>query len=204
MVDRLVARLITASTRLLTGVQARWIGCAPIEAERIYFANHTSHMDFVLIWSVLPGRLRKKTRPVAALDYWGRGVVRRYLINHVFRGVLVSRGHIDRENNPIHAMDQALDGETALILFPEGTRGPGGDVQPFKAGLYHLAVSRPDVELVPVWIDNSYRVMPKGLPLPVPLLCSVAFGTPVRLEPGEHKPEFLARMRQLVVELGEA
>jgi 1-acyl-sn-glycerol-3-phosphate acyltransferase len=161
-------------------------------------------MDFVLIWAVLPGQLRRKTRPVAALDYWSRGAVRRYLINHVFRGVLVSRGHIEREHNPIDAMRQALDEGDSLILFPEGTRGPGGDVQPFKAGLYHLAEARPDVELVPVWIDNSYRVMPKGLPLPVPLLCSVAFGEPVRLEPGEHKPEFLARMRQLVIELGKA
>lgn len=202
--ERLVAKLITTSTRLLTGAQARWIGCAPLDTHRIYFANHTSHVDFLLIWAVLPGQLRKKTRPVAALDYWSRGAVRRYLIDSVFRGVLVSRGHVEREHNPIDAMRQALDGGASLILFPEGTRGPGGDVQPFKPGLYHLAAARPDVELVPVWIDNSYRVMPKGLPLPIPLLCSVAFGKPARLEPSEQKPEFLARMRQLVIELGKA
>jgi 1-acyl-sn-glycerol-3-phosphate acyltransferase len=181
MVEQFVAKLITASTRLLTGVQARWIGCAPVESQRIYFANHTSHVDFLLIWAVLPGPVRKKTRPVAALDYWSRGAVRRYLIDRVFRGVLLSRGHIEREHSPIAVMRQALDGGASLIFFPEGTRGPGGDVQPFRAGLYHLAAARPDVELVPVWIDNSYRVMPKGLPLPIPLLCSVAFGKPVWL-----------------------
>jgi len=204
MLERFVATAITATTRLLTGAQARWVGCAPLDTHRIYFANHTSHVDFLLIWAALPSRLRKKTRPVAALDYWSRGSVRRYLIRRVFCGVLVSRGHIEREYNPIDVMRQALGGGASLILFPEGTRGPGGDVQPFKPGLYHLAVARPDVELVPVWIDNSYRVMPKGLPLPIPLLCSVAFGKAVRLEPGEHKPEFLARMRQLVIELGKA
>jgi 1-acyl-sn-glycerol-3-phosphate acyltransferase len=204
MVERLVAGLITATTRLLTGAQARWEGCAPCDAQRIYFANHTSHMDFVLIWSVLPNRLRPKTRPVAASDYWSRGAVRRYIIDRVFRGVLVSRGRIEREHNPIEAMCQALDGGASLILFPEGTRGQGRDVQQFKAGLYHVAAARPNVELVPIWIDNSYRVMPKGLPLPIPLLCSVAFGKPTRLEAGEHKPEFLARMRQLVAELGKA
>lgn len=204
MVERLVGQIITATTRLLTGAQPRWVGCAPSGAHRIYFSNHCSHMDFVLIWAALPSRLRRKTRPVAALDYWGRGAVRRYLINRVFRGVLVSRRPLERQHNPIDVMRQALDGGSSLILFPEGTRGPGGDVQPFKAGLYHLAVARPDVELVPVWIDNSYRVMPKGLPLPIPLLCSVAFGKPVRLDPGEQKPEFLARMRLLVVELGIA
>jgi 1-acyl-sn-glycerol-3-phosphate acyltransferase len=202
MMDRIVATLITVITRLLTGAQARWVGCTPCAAQRIYFANHSSHMDFLLIWSVLPGRLRQGTRPVAAADYWSRGALRRYLVGHVFRGVLVSRGRVTRDHNPLDIMMRALDQHDSLILFPEGTRGSGRDVQPFKSGLHHLAEARPDVELVPVWIDNSYRVMPKGLPLPVPLLCSVAFGKPVRLEPGELKPEFLARMRQLVVELG--
>jgi 1-acyl-sn-glycerol-3-phosphate acyltransferase len=201
--ERFVGRLITAITRLLTGAQARWVGCGPADAQRIYFGNHTSHMDFLLIWAVLPGRVRKMTRPVAAADYWSRGAVRRYLIDRVFRGVLVARGHIEREHHPIDVMCQALDGGASLIFFPEGTRGPGGEPQAFKSGLYHLATARPGVELVPVWIDNSYRVMPKGMPLPIPLLCSVAFGKPVWLQPGEPKQEFLARMRQLVVELGK-
>jgi 1-acyl-sn-glycerol-3-phosphate acyltransferase len=204
MVERFVAHVITATTRILTGAQARWVGCAPLDTHRIYFANHASHVDFLLIWAALPGRLRRKTRPVAALDYWTRGAIRRYLIQRVFQGVLVSRGHIERDHNPVEAMRQALDEGASLILFPEGTRGAGGDVQPFKSGLYHVAAARPDIELVPVWIDNSYRVMPKGLPLPIPLLCSVAFGKPAHLEPGEPKPEFLERMRQVVIELGKA
>jgi 1-acyl-sn-glycerol-3-phosphate acyltransferase len=198
----IAAGLITASARLLTGVQARWLGCGPVDVQRIYVANHTSHLDFVLIWSVLPVRLRKTTRPVAAADYWDRGPLRRYLIHRVFRGVLVSRGRIDRVHHPIDAMSQALDEGSSLIFFPEGTRGPGGDVQPFKAGLYHLAQARPQVEIVPVWLDNSYRVMPKGLPLPIPLLCSVAFGKPARLKAEEPRAEFLGRMRQMVIELG--
>jgi 1-acyl-sn-glycerol-3-phosphate acyltransferase len=172
MVERIVALLITVSTRLLTGAQPRWVGCMPCDTQRIYFANHTSHVDFLLIWSVLPGRLRHRTRPVAALDYWNHGALRRYLAAHVFRGVLVTRGHADREHNPIEVLLKALDNGASLILFPEGTRGPGREVQLFKPGLYHLAEARPDVELVPVWIDNSYRVMPKGLPLPIPLLKS--------------------------------
>jgi 1-acyl-sn-glycerol-3-phosphate acyltransferase len=204
IVERSVGGLITTGTRLLTGAQARWLGCAPSDVQRIYFANHTSHADFVLIWSVLPGRLRGNTRPVAASDYWNRGAVRRYLIHRVFRGVLIARGHVERERNPIEVMLQALDEGASLILFPEGTRGPGREVQPFKTGLYHVAQARPDLELVPAWIDNSYRVMPKGLPLPIPLLCSVAFGKPERLAPEEQKPDFLARMRQAVVDLGKS
>jgi 1-acyl-sn-glycerol-3-phosphate acyltransferase len=200
----MIAHLILATTRLLTGAQARWLGCGPADRQRVYFANHTSHLDFVLIWSVLPARLRRKTRPVAAGDYWSRGAFRRYLIHRVFRGVLVTRGRVDRADHPIEAMCRAADDGASLIVFPEGTRGPGTGVQPFKSGLYHLARARPELEIVPVWIDNSYRVLPKGLPLPVPLLCSVAFGAPLRLEDGEPKPEFLSRMRQQVIELGRS
>jgi len=202
MLEELVASLITGGTRLLTGAQARWLGCGPGREQRVYFANHASHVDFILIWSVLPGSLRRRTRPVAAADYWSRGAVRRYLIRRVFRGVEIARGGFERAHNPIAAMRRAIDEGSSLILFPEGTRGPGGEAQPFKAGIYHLAEACAGLELVPVWIDNAYRVMPKGVPLPVPLLCSVAFGTPLRLEAGEGKPEFLERLRRSLMELG--
>jgi len=201
MFETLTGTLITVVTRLLTGVQSRWVGCGPAAVQRIYFANHTSHMDFVLLWCALPKPLRKKTRPVAAKDYWGRGALRRYLIHRVFRGVLIERGHVDRASNPLAPMLAALDGGESLILFPEGTRGTGGEVQPFKGGVFHLAESRGAVELVPAWIDNSYRVMPKGSLFPVPLLCSVTFGKPVQMEAGEHKQAFLARLRQSLMDL---
>jgi 1-acyl-sn-glycerol-3-phosphate acyltransferase len=203
MLEPLVGSMIIGGTRLLTGAQALWLGCGPSDAQRVYFANHTSHADFALIWSVLPRPLRQKTRPVAASDYWNGGAVRRYLIHRVFHGVLVDRGRIARDHNPITDMCRALEEGASLILFPEGTRGTGEQLQPFKAGVFHLAQAYPQAEFVPVWIDNSYRVMPKGLPLPIPLLCSVAFGKPMRLEAGEHKPDFLDRLRQALIELGK-
>ncbi len=204
ILEPMVGTLITSATRLLTGAQALWVGCGPADTQRVYFANHTSHADFALIWSVLPRPLRRKTRPVAASDYWEKGAIRRYLIHRVFHGVLVDRKHITRDQNPIAPMRQALEEGSSLILFPEGTRGNGEQLQPFKSGIYHLAQAYPQAEFVPAWIANSYRVMPKGLPLPVPLLCSVAFGKPMRLETGEHKPEFLDRLRHGLVEMGNA
>lgn len=202
MLQRIIGVLFVVGVRLLTGVQARWLGCGPSDMQRIYFANHSSHIDFVLIWSVLPHQLRVKTRPVAALDYWRRGPLRRYLIDRVFRGVLIARGHFERDQNPITSMGAALTEGDSLILFPEGTRGSGEAVQPFKPGILHLAEAYPKVELVPVWIDNAYRVMPKGSALPIPLLCSVAFGKPLARLAGEQRAEFLERLRAAVVELG--
>lgn len=204
MLEPLVGSTIIGATRLLTGAQARWVGCEPAGGQRVYFANHTSHADFALIWSVLPRPLRRKTRPVAAGDYWNRGAFRKYLIHRVFHGLLVDRGRITREENPIAGMRQALEEGASLILFPEGTRGTGEHLQPFKSGVFHLARACPQTDFVPVWIENSYRVMPKGLPLPIPLLCSVAFGKPMRLAAGEPKQEFLDRLRQALLELGKA
>jgi 1-acyl-sn-glycerol-3-phosphate acyltransferase len=201
MLGQAIAAVTSASTRLLTGAQARWVGCAPLDVQRVYFANHTSHLDFVLLWSSLPARLRRRARPVAAKDYWRRGPLRRFIIGCVFRGVLVERVHFEREASPLQPMLDGLDAGDSLILFPEGSRGPGPEVQPFKGGIFHLAEARPQVELVPVWIQNSYRVMPKGSLFPVPLLCSITFGEPVRLGEGEYKPAFLARLRDALAAL---
>jgi 1-acyl-sn-glycerol-3-phosphate acyltransferase len=181
-------------------VRARWLGCGPAPVQRIYYANHSSHGDFVLLWSALPAALRARTRPVAGADYWLKGRLRRWLIEDVFRGVLVERGG-EKTSDPIAAMLAALDAGDSLILFPEGTRNLGEPMLPFKSGLYHLARQRPAVELVPVWLENLGRVMPKGYVIPVPLLCSVSFGSPIRLEAAEEKDAFLLRARQCIVDL---
>jgi len=201
MIERLVAALITGFARLVTGAQARWIGCGPSGEQRIYYANHSSHGDFVLIWTALPAALRARTRPVAARDYWDTGELRRFLIHRVFRGVLVERGADPRTKDPLVPLIDALDRGDSLIIFPEGTRNTEEEMLPFKSGIYHLARQRPGVDLVPVWIENVGRVMPKGQVLPVPLLCSVNFGAPIRLQQDEEKQAFLDRARLAIVEL---
>jgi 1-acyl-sn-glycerol-3-phosphate acyltransferase len=72
---------------------------------------------------------------------------------------------------------------------------------PFKSGIYHLARQCRDIELIPVWIENLNRVMPKGHLLPVPLLCSVRFGGAIALRDGEEKDAFLSRARQAILDL---
>ncbi len=204
MFEPLVAAMITGGAQMLTGVRARWIGCEPSRTQRIYYANHTSHMDFVLLWSALPADLRTTTRPVAAEDYWCRGVIRRYIGKKVFHSVLVDRTLSDRAASPILPMIRALDRGDSLVLFPEGTRGGGAGLLPFKSGIFHVARERPDVHLVPVWMDNSYRVMPKGAVLPIPFLCRVTFGAPLHVEANEDRDVFLNRLRRHLQELKAA
>ena len=188
--------------RLITGAQGHWYGCPPKAEQRIYFANHQSHFDWVLIWAALPHELRAVTRPIAARDYWTATPFRHWITREIFNAVYVSRQRTDDED-PLEPLMDALRNGDSLVIFPEGTRGNQADPATFKAGLYHLAEAFPGVQLIPCWIDNVQRVMPKGEVVPVPILCSVTFGAPVAIEPGEDKRTFLARARDAVIALRE-
>ncbi|MBO9515408.1 MAG: 1-acyl-sn-glycerol-3-phosphate acyltransferase [Variovorax sp.] len=262
--------LLTA-IRLLTGAQARWWGCPPKAEQRIYFANHQSHLDLVMIWAALPEELRSITRPIAARDYWATTPFKRWITTEVFNAIYVERGgapgvppapppserpRIEPSLDdappvgtqpaapseqapasevepwtvqgelplaqpaaeavppaapitpgsaeamaPLQPLIEALRSGDSIIIFPEGTRGHTGEPQKFKSGLFTLAQMFPEVVLVPAWIDNVQRVMPKGEVVPVPILCSVTFGAPIRLEEGEERRPFLDRAREAVIAL---
>ena len=200
--DRLASRALMTLARVLTGVRPDWRGTRPEPTQRIYFANHSSHGDLVLIWSVLPEPLRERTRPVAGADYWRKGRLRRFFGERVFRAVLIDRVGAGDAGDPLAAMRAALDDGSSLILFPEGTRNmTDAPLLPFRSGLYNLALARPDVELIPTFIDNISRVLPKGEILPLPILCSVTFGAPLHLSPGEERKAFLERARTALLAL---
>jgi 1-acyl-sn-glycerol-3-phosphate acyltransferase len=197
----MIGTAIALAARLLTGATPRWRGCAVEPRLRVYFANHSSNLDFVLLWASLPQTLRRRTRPVAAHDYWTKGAVRPWLAERVFHAVLIERKNVTRANNPMKPMCDALRAGDSLIIFPEGGRNPSGEIGEFKSGIHHLAREVPEAEFVPVYIENLNRVLPKGEVLLVPILCSVNFGEPLHLAPGETKAAFLARARDAIIAL---
>jgi 1-acyl-sn-glycerol-3-phosphate acyltransferase len=200
---RLTGAAIVLFAWLMTAVRGVWHGTAPdAGAQRIYFANHTSNGDFVLVWAVLPPYLRRRTRPVAALDYWLETPLRRFIGRDVFRAVLIDRRPEARTEDPIAVMLAALDTGASLIIFPEGRRNMGEEpLLPFKSGLYNLSAARPDLDLIPTWIENLNHVLPKGHVVPVPLLCTVTFGTPIRAGEGEDRHAFLTRAQAALLAL---
>jgi len=199
----LAGNAILLFARFVTAVQPVWAGSAPEQRQRIYFANHTSNGDFVLIWAVLPRHMRQRTRPVAALDYWLTTPLRAFVGRDVFNAVLIDRRPEMRTEDPLEVMLAALDAGASLIIFPEGRRNeaPGG-LLPFRSGLYNLGAARPGVELVPTWIRNLGRVMPKGEVIPVPLNCTVSFGAALHVGEGEGREAFLARASAALAALG--
>ena len=200
---RLTGLGLAGLARLLAGASARWIASQPDTCQRVYFANHTSHLDALLIWASLPRAVREVTRPVAAKDYWSGGIVRRWLAQEVFDAILIDRTDIKVHQSPVDLMLREAGTNFSLIVFPEGSRSVSGEVGEFKSGLYYLAKKRPDIELIPVHIDNLNRVLPRGEFLPVPLLSCISFGPPLWLERDEAKLDFLARARRAVLSLKE-
>lgn len=191
--------------RLVTSAKVSWSGCKPRAVQRIYFANHASNGDFVLIWSALPPALRAMTRPVAAADYWLKTALQRFVARDVFGSVLIDRSGSVRADDALRRMTGAMNEGASLILFPEGTRNmTDRPLLPFKSGLYHLAKRQPAIEIVPVWLTNTGRVLPKGAIVPVPLTCSVTFGAPLTLRAREPKSAFLERAANALLALKPA
>lgn len=204
-VARFIAFLTRRGARLLTGARSLWVGCEPELKQRIYYANHNSHIDFILLWSSLPTHVRRQTRPIAASDYWLKDGLRRFLIQDTFSGVTIQRNRSDQQD-PLQPVKDVLAEGYSIIFFPEGTRNLNDDVEmlQFKSGLYHLSQQFPDVEVVPVWISNLKRVMPKGAFIPLPLLSTVIFGEPLALDQLTGKDQFLQHAQQQLLKLKEA
>jgi 1-acyl-sn-glycerol-3-phosphate acyltransferase len=203
METNITGAFLALLARILSGASVRWIDSQPDPCQRVYFANHTSHLDTIVLWSALPSTIRALTRPVAAKDYWTRGALRRWLARRVFNALLIDRTEIKVHQSPVDLMIREIGDRYSLIVFPEGGRAAGPEVGEFKSGLYYLCKKRPDLELIPVHIDNMNRILPRGEVLPVPLLTCISFGPPMWLEAGEPKTDFLQRAREAVRRLKE-
>ncbi|MCA9118620.1 MAG: 1-acyl-sn-glycerol-3-phosphate acyltransferase [Planctomycetaceae bacterium] len=196
----LTATILSIIAKLMAGSSVRWVDCQPDTCQRVYFANHTSHLDALVLWSSLPRNIRSLTRAVAAKDYWDKSAFRRYIAGSV-NALLIDRENIKVHRSPVELMIQAIGDTHSLIVFPEGGRNATDEMGEFKSGLYYLGKKRPDLELVPVYIDNLNRVLPRGEFLPVPLLSCITIGPPIWLESGESKADFLKRARESVKRL---
>lgn len=222
---KVVSSVLVSTCRFLTGIRAKQTSPIAKDTPCIYYANHSSHLDGLVIWSCLAPNIRPYVHPVAAEDYWNKNRLRRYLSRRIFRAILIPR-HAAKMNfpqeensceeiveqpannsapnkaNALALMQEILNQGESLIIFPEGTRGNGESIQDFKAGLWHLSRKNPNVQLVPIYLENLNRVLPKGSRLVVPVICSAIFGAPIgSTHENESKQEFLVRAKSALEEL---
>lgn len=159
----------------------------------VIVANHASHLDTVSLLSQLPLRRLRLVRPCAAADYFGRNPIVLALTRTLFNILPIARSHLRSGEHPVAAMRDALARGECLLLFPEGTRGGGGDIGELKSGIAHLAEEAPGLTVIPAWLENTGRALPKGEFLPVPFFCELRIGAPRRL--AGSRDEMLATLR---------
>ena len=144
----------------------------------ILIANHSSHLDTMSLLSLFPLRKLRGIRPVAAADYFERNAFVALLTKTLFNILPIARKNITPENNPLRRMRKAIEAGESLIIFPEGTRGSGSEIGEFRSGVAHLIEKMPGVPVVPTYLVNMGRSLPKGEFIPVPFFCEIRIGAP--------------------------
>ena len=148
----------------------------------ILIANHNSHMDTMAIMSAIPSRYIHKVHPIAARDFFGGSLFKKILMRYLVNATLIQRDRDDPNNDPIDSMDKMLKKTRSLILFPEGSRGVPGVMAKFKKGLGYLIQRNPEINVIPVYLDNVYKTLPRGKNLILPYNCSIKFGDPIKFK----------------------
>ena len=146
----------------------------------ILIANHNSHMDTMAIMSAIPSRYIHKVHPIAAVDFFGGSLLNKILMRYLVNATLIKRDRNDTKNDPIDAMDKMIKKYRSLILYPEGSRGTPGIMTNFKKGLAYLIQRNPSIKVIPVYLNNIYKTLPKGRKLIIPYNCSIEFGEPIQ------------------------
>ncbi|UTW64128.1 1-acyl-sn-glycerol-3-phosphate acyltransferase [bacterium SCSIO 12741] len=171
-------------------------------SQAILVANHNSHLDTMGLLTLLNDQWLSNLRPVAARDYFAANKIKKWYYETLFNLLLVTRKRENRlpGENPIKSMVEVLDQGQSLLIFPEGTRGKPNVMESFKHGVSKVIQARPDVPVIPVFIDNSGMVLPGGSTLPLPFQFRIRFGSPRFLKP-ESTDQLTEKLYQAIIEL---
>lgn len=141
-------------------------------------ANHSSHADTAVVYATMPPTLRRRVVAAAARDYFFNNGVRQVVSRVLFNTIPITREGVSSEDPLRHAV-RALREGYGLLMFPEGTRSPNGEIGPFRSGIGRLIAQFPGLPVIPVAIIGTDRVLPKKATLPLPHPVQVRFGAPI-------------------------
>ncbi len=194
--------ILNLYTRIICGIISQNNGKKKINDYNgiVFYANHSSHLDFMAIRAVFKRKQRRRIHPVAALHYWSSSILKRYLAKNIFDAILVDRKNSFKNKTMFENIAVFLERGDCVLIFPEGSRNDkGASIQNFKSGIYHLAKKYPETKFVPIYLENMNRSLSKGEILMVPFMTKVSFGESIVLENNETKNEFLKRTRNALI-----
>lgn len=165
----------------------------------IIIANHASHLDTAALMNLFPLKDLSRIRPVAAADYFNRNRIIALTSRLFFNILPIERKHICRDHNPLADLREVLMKGESLIVFPEGTRSSSGEMGPFHSGVAHLIKEYPQIPVIPVYMSNMGRALPKGEFVILPFICEINIGTSIF--PTGSKEEITEMLRQAVIQL---
>jgi 1-acyl-sn-glycerol-3-phosphate acyltransferase len=184
---------------IVLGLNVRGREQLPMTGPGIMVANHNSHLDAMVMMSLLPHRLLHRVRPVAAQDYFLRGRLLAWFSTRIVGILPIARKGSGGDRDPLAGCYEALERGQILVLFPEGTRGEPEVMAPFRGGVAKLAQRFPDVPIIPIHMRGLGKALPRGEALLVPFMLEVHIDPALRGR--EVYGDFLGVLRQRIEDL---
>lgn len=183
------------------GINIRHREKLPDSGPVVIIANHNSHLDTLVLMSLFRGKIFQKVRPVAAGDYFMKNKLLAVFSTKVMNIIPIQRKMTKDIRGMFSPILKALEDDSIIILFPEGSRGEAEQLSKYKSGIYYLMREVPDIEIVPVFLHGLGKALPKGSFIFVPFFVDILVGDSFKYN--ENRKAFMDTLNDRMNRLGE-